>query len=157
MECHPFFSVQLTIESSLDHCAHTLARVQPFLFSHLHQRFMRGAHSSSEPVLASSLTSVGPSDQDGMPSAVGLCLDRARSLSTPGSEQDDSQLAASDYEGWRVSTNSGWLAHRMRARFDADASSLLQERHPCLLTNFEEFRQQLHGRRLAVFLDYDGE
>ncbi|GBF88769.1 trehalose-phosphate phosphatase A [Raphidocelis subcapitata] len=87
---------------------------------------MRGA-CHSEPVLANAAS--GPSD-DGLPTP-GLCLDRARSLSGGLDEQDDPQLAIADYEGWKA-------------------------RHPCLLTCFDEFQRQLQGRRLAVFLDYDG-
>ncbi|KAI8470444.1 MAG: trehalose-phosphatase-domain-containing protein [Monoraphidium minutum] len=70
----------------------------------------------------------GGASDDGMPSGL-FTLDRARSLESP--ESEDSQLETTDYNGWRA-------------------------QHPCLLTNFEGFREQLNGRRLAVFLDYDG-
>ena len=33
----------------------------------------------------------------------------------------------------------------------------LQEQHPSILEHFEDFAQLLKGKRLAVFLDYDGE
>ena len=33
----------------------------------------------------------------------------------------------------------------------------IQEQHPSILEHFEDFAQLLKGKRLAVFLDYDGE
>lgn len=32
----------------------------------------------------------------------------------------------------------------------------MQLNHPCVLEHFEQLAQKLHGKRLAVFLDYDG-
>jgi hypothetical protein len=32
-----------------------------------------------------------------------------------------------------------------------------QAEHPCILSHFSEFALSLKGKRLAVFLDYDGE
>jgi hypothetical protein len=32
-----------------------------------------------------------------------------------------------------------------------------QERHPCIIQSFDSFLQHVNGKRLAVFLDYDGE
>ncbi|GLC45064.1 hypothetical protein PLESTB_001464700 [Pleodorina starrii] len=38
----------------------------------------------------------------------------------------------------------------------AQAYLAWQENHPCLLTHFESFKAAVEGKRLAVFLDYDG-
>lgn len=35
-------------------------------------------------------------------------------------------------------------------------SFLLQDTHPSALTQFQSFTKKIHGKRLAVFLDYDG-
>jgi hypothetical protein len=32
----------------------------------------------------------------------------------------------------------------------------VQANHPCIMENFEQFKAALNGKRLAVFLDYDG-
>ena len=34
---------------------------------------------------------------------------------------------------------------------------MLQANHPCILQQFQQFAQQSTGRRLVVFMDYDGE
>jgi len=37
-----------------------------------------------------------------------------------------------------------------------DLSVIVQAQHPSLLQNFQEFEAQAAGKRVAVFLDYDG-
>lgn len=32
----------------------------------------------------------------------------------------------------------------------------LQEEHPCILQHFNAFLERVNGKRVAVFLDYDG-
>lgn len=38
----------------------------------------------------------------------------------------------------------------------ADCPGAMQSQHPSLLQNFHEFEAQAAGKRVAVFLDYDG-
>ncbi|GFR43568.1 hypothetical protein Agub_g4662 [Astrephomene gubernaculifera] len=38
----------------------------------------------------------------------------------------------------------------------AQAYAAWQESHPCILTHFDSFKAAVEGKRLAVFLDYDG-
>lgn len=33
---------------------------------------------------------------------------------------------------------------------------LLQAKHPCILQHFNTFLERVNGKRVAVFLDYDG-
>ena len=66
-----------------------------------------------------------------------------------------------EYHAWRV---SGCIcAQRGSPRAGCDApgrppspACFLQETHPCILQRFDEFLVLLRGKRLAVFLDYDG-
>ena len=37
-----------------------------------------------------------------------------------------------------------------------DFHAIMQAKHPCALSHFSEFISLLRGKRLAVFLDYDG-
>eukprot|EP00879_Flechtneria_rotunda_P004952 GHRR01005226.1.p1 GENE.GHRR01005226.1~~GHRR01005226.1.p1 ORF type:complete len:424 (+),score=131.44 GHRR01005226.1:209-1480(+) len=64
----------------------------------------------------------------------------------------------SEYIAWRVKPGSATsrLQHQPQVHQPTRATLFLQDKHPCILQHFDVFLQRVNGKRVAVFLDYDG-
>ncbi|GLI58914.1 hypothetical protein VaNZ11_000698 [Volvox africanus] len=72
---------------------------------------------------------------------------------------DDSMTPATGTNGYpRASFGDSPFGQSDLVGSDEAAQGYLawQENHPCILTHFELFKAAVEGKRLAVFLDYDG-
>ncbi len=69
-----------------------------------------------------------------------------------GMEQEAQE--AREYKLWQVSAATPFCA--TRKPYLSAAMPILQANHPCILQQFQQFAQQSTGRRLVVFMDYDG-
>ena len=58
------------------------------------------------------------------------------------------------FEAWRVCEIC--LSCVVSVSRGVDCHHIMQAKHPCALSHFSEFVSLLRGKRLAVFLDYDG-
>jgi hypothetical protein len=105
-------------------------------------RIASGDNVSSRPPPASASTLLGP---------------KTTAAAAPPPEADSEAFIA-----WRVRPGGGAPSSSpIGAAFERNplirCASLTQEKHPCILSRFEEFTGKLKGKRLAIFLDYDGE
>ncbi|PNH02607.1 putative trehalose-phosphate phosphatase D [Tetrabaena socialis] len=103
---------------------------------------------------------------------------RSYSAAQPGSSPGSFQATSSLFATSRISFEQGEDEDSVRSRcaaFGATGSARIagirdqaeseeaarayaawQGKHPCILTHFESFKAAVEGKRLAVFLDYDG-
>lgn len=57
----------------------------------------------------------------------------------------------------RLATNKGLAVSRGLSMLSLRILSTLQAQYPSLLEHFAQFEERAEGKRVAVFLDYDGE
>ena len=100
---------------------------------------------------------ISEEDLAALRSRIGAMSGPSASPCPPPPTQPSARASDPTFEAWRVRWRFSmhfWLTAFRRLTQPRPRPS--QGKHPCALANFPKFVELLKGKRLAVFLDYDG-